>query len=87
MLKFNAVLGKSVYSISVFFRMLGQIVILTSIGLGCLYGIEWFTNHHQLQFSIALTQVFSNRMYQLGIVFLLMINFRTMLFRLSDKEV
>lgn len=87
MLKFNAVLGKSVYSISVFFRMLGQIVIITSIGLGVLYGIEWFTNQRLLLFSIALVQIFSNSIFQVGIIFLLMINFRTMLFRLGDKDV
>jgi ubiquinone biosynthesis protein len=87
MLKFNAVLGKSVYSMSIMVKMLGQWIIVTLLGLGIFYGIEWFTNQRIIQLQSALTQVFSNGIFQLGILILLAINIRTMLFRLGDKDV
>ncbi len=86
-LKFNAVLGKSVYSISVLFKMLWQLVLLSLLGLGLSYGIEWFTNQQVPQFQNVFTRVFSNGIFQLGILLILTINIRAMLFRLSDKDI
>jgi ubiquinone biosynthesis protein len=87
LLKFNAVLGKSVYSMSIFFRLAGQFVIMVLIGLGIVYGFEGLANQQPPLFSNAIGQVFSNRIFQFGIIFLLMINIRSMLFRLGDKDV
>ena len=86
-LKFNAVLGKSVYSMSILFRLLGQFVIMTVIGLGLIYSAEWLATQQVPPFSTAIAQVFSNRIFQLGCIFLVGINVRTILFRLGDKDV
>jgi hypothetical protein len=87
LLKFNAMLGKSVYSMSILFRLLGQIVIMTLIGLGIVYGAEWLANQYTPHFSSAIAQVFSSWIFHFGWVFLLIINVRTILFRLGDKDV
>lgn len=86
-LKFNAVLGKSVYSLSVLFRLLGQFALTTVIAIGILISIEWAMSRQLVSFTDAFTRVLSSRIYQLIILLLMVINSRVMLFRLSDKEV
>ncbi|MBC8507701.1 MAG: hypothetical protein H8D34_22780, partial [Chloroflexi bacterium] len=87
MLKFNAVLDKSVYSLSILFRLLGHLVLVTFAALGITYGMEWTTNQQLINFSDAFVQAISNRVYLSIILFVFIINIRTILFRLGDKEV
>ena len=86
MLKFNAVLGKSVYSLWVLFRLLGQVATLVGLGLAIVFGSTWITRQPVPGFTTAFEMVYTNRIFQIGILFLLLINFRTMLFRLGDKD-
>ena len=86
-MKINAVLGKSVYSLAVLFRLLGQTALVTGIMVAIIAMREWMTHEVLLQFSEALMQAFSNRIYQIIIAFLILVNVRTMLFRMSDMEV
>jgi predicted unusual protein kinase regulating ubiquinone biosynthesis (AarF/ABC1/UbiB family) len=86
-IKFNAVLNKSVYAFSIFFRLFWQLTILTTIILAIVYGFGWIFDRQTLTFFDTLTITASNRIYQLAILFLLIVNIRTILFRLGDKEV
>ena len=86
-LKFNAVLGKSAYSLSILFKMLGQWALIIMLGLTLFYGYEWLTKQSVHHFSYAITQVASNGIFQLAILFSIIINVRSMLYRLSDKEI
>lgn len=87
LLKFNAVIDKSVFSFSILFRLLGHAGITTLITAGIVYGSEWIVNGRVLAFSEAIFRTFSNRAYQLFLLFLVFINFRNILFRLGDKEI
>jgi len=86
-LKFNAVLDKSVYSLSVSFRFLGHLFLVTLAALGITYSIEWINNQQLINFADAFIQVISNQVYLVIILLVLFINIRTILFRLGDKEV
>lgn len=86
-LKFNAIIDKSVFSFSILFRLLGYTGITTLIVAGIVYGSEWIVNGRVLAFSEAIFRTFSNRAYQLFLLFLVIINFRNILFRLGDKEI
>ena len=86
-LKFNAVLDKSAYSLAIFFRLLGQIVLVSLLALGIFYASELRINQPLTNFSEALMQIISNRTYLFVILFVITINIRTILFRLGDKEI
>jgi predicted unusual protein kinase regulating ubiquinone biosynthesis (AarF/ABC1/UbiB family) len=86
MLKFNAVLGKSVYAMWILVRLFGQAAMLTALGLGVVFGARWISTQTAPGFTTALKILYANRVFQVGIFFLLLINFRTMLFRLGDKD-
>ena len=87
LLKFNAVLDKSVYSMSIVFRLLAQFAILVLIGLGIFYGFEGLVKQQTPLFPQAFVRVTSSPIFQFGIIFLLAINMRALLFRLGDKDV
>jgi hypothetical protein len=87
MMKINAVLGKSFYSLAIVFRLFGHGVIATGVAIALCYGFGWVLNRESLGLAEAFLLVFSNRIYQLVILFLLFVNFRTMMYRMSDKEV
>lgn len=86
-LKFNAVLDKSVYTLSVIFRLLGQIFLVTLAGLGVIYVNEWIINNELINFFNAFRLLIANRVYLVIILLLLFTNLRMVLFRLGDKEV
>jgi hypothetical protein len=86
-MKFNAVLDKPVYALSVFFKFIGQAGIITAISTGILIAYQWIVVGHVIDVMDALAEVLSNPLYLLVIFFLLILNVRTIIFRLSDKEV
>jgi ubiquinone biosynthesis protein len=86
-MKFNAVLDKSVYSVSIFFKFLGHLTILTIIALATVYGFAQIFDGQALTFFDSLTITISNPIFQLATLVLLVVNIRTILFRLGDKEV
>ncbi len=86
-LKFNAVLDKSAYSLAIFFRFLGHLILVTLLALGIFYVSEWRISQQLTNFSDAFMQIISNRAFLFVILFVLIINIRTILFRLGDKEI
>jgi ubiquinone biosynthesis protein len=87
MLKFNAVLDKPVYAFSILFKLLGQMAIITALGIGTLFSIEWLLDGNVLNILEVFSRVYSNRIFQLVVLFLVFINIRSVMFRLSDKEI
>lgn len=87
MLKFNAVLDKSVYSLSTLFKLLGQSALVTAVAVSIVFSIEWFAESNILYIGDALLIAVSNRVYQLIILILLIVNIRAIMFRLSDKDI
>jgi predicted unusual protein kinase regulating ubiquinone biosynthesis (AarF/ABC1/UbiB family) len=85
--KFNAIIGKYVYASSKVLNLLGQWIIITAIVLGFIYGSEWILSSQTLEFGEALSRIVSSRFYQLAVLLLVVVNFRAILFRLSDKEI
>jgi hypothetical protein len=86
-MKFNAVLDKPVYSISVLFKFFWQAAITTTMAAGILYLIRWIGGGELYTLSNVLGQVATNPIFQLAILLLLFINIRAVIFRLSDKEI
>ena len=86
-IKFNAALDKSVYSLSILFRMLFQIVIATLIGAGMYMGRSWLNHAGPQKFIQTLSLLITNQFFWLAILFLVIINVRTIMFRLGDKDV
>jgi predicted unusual protein kinase regulating ubiquinone biosynthesis (AarF/ABC1/UbiB family) len=86
-LKFNAVLDKPVYALSVFFKFIGQAGIITAISTGIFMAYQWMFNEQVVDIIDALASVISNQLYLLVIFFLLILDVRIIIFRLSDKDV
>jgi hypothetical protein len=86
-MKFNAVLDKPVYSISVLIKFIWQSSIVTAMAASILFFASWISNGEQRTLIDLLTQVSSNTIYHLAILLLLFINIRAIVFRLSDKEI
>jgi predicted unusual protein kinase regulating ubiquinone biosynthesis (AarF/ABC1/UbiB family) len=86
-LKFNAVLDKPVYALSVFFKFIGQAGIITAISTGIFMVYHWIFNEQVVDIMDALASVVSNQIYLLVIFFLLIVDVRIIIFRLSDKDV
>jgi len=87
MMKFNAVLDKPVYAFAMFFKFLGQMALITALAIGITFSIEWVVDGNVLNIFDILSRVYSNRGFQLVILALLFINIRSVVFRLSDKEI
>jgi predicted unusual protein kinase regulating ubiquinone biosynthesis (AarF/ABC1/UbiB family) len=85
-MKINAVLGKSVYSLAILFGLLGQVTIVTALSVALMMGLEWINTREIPYFAGGLTQAFSNHFYQLIILLLIIVNVRKMLFRMRDKD-
>ncbi len=86
-MKFSMVLGKSVYSVSTLFRLLGHLVVLAVVATVILYGWDWWTQRELSQLSAVVSRVLTNRFVQIAALVLVITNFRAMLFRMSDKEI
>lgn len=86
-MKFNAVLDKPVFALSVFFKFIGQAGIVTAIGAGILIVYQWIVSGQVIDVVDALAEVLSNPLYLLIIIFLVIVDVRTIIFRLSDKEI
>jgi hypothetical protein len=86
-MKFNAVLDKPVYSISILFKFIWQSLIVTSVGAVGIFILKWIIEGIQSNLLDILGQVVTNPIFHLVILFLLFINIRTVIFRLSDKEI
>ncbi len=86
-LKFNAVLDKSVYSLSILFRLMGHLLLITFAALGITYVWGWIVHQQPIDFSNAFVMVLSNQAYLIILLFVLIINIRMILFRLGDKDV
>ena len=87
MMKFNAVLDKPVYAFSMFFKFLGQLAVTTAIVMGLVFVQEGIVDGQVIRFFDAVSVVFLNRVFQLIVLVLLFINIRSVMFRLSDKEI
>jgi hypothetical protein len=86
-MKFNAVLDKPVYAFSIFFKFLGQMAVITALAFGVLFAVEWIADRTVLNMLESLSIIYSNRIFQMAILALLFINIRSVLFRLTDKEI
>jgi ubiquinone biosynthesis protein len=86
-MKFNAVLDKPVYSISILFKFIWQATITTASAAGIMYLTKWVGGGELQALPNILGQVASNPIFQLAILLLLFINIRAVIFRLSDKEI
>jgi hypothetical protein len=86
-MKFNAMLDKPVYSISILFKFIWQATITTAAAAGIMYLIRWISGGELHTISNVLGQVATNPIFQLVILLLLFINIRAVIFRLSDKEI
>lgn len=85
--KFNAIIGKYVYAFSMLLNMIRQWIVVSAVNLGFVYGMEWFLSSQVIGLGDALSRVAFSRFYQLTVLFLVVVNSRAILFRLSDKEV
>jgi len=85
--KFNAVLDKPAYALFVFFRFWGHAAIVTGLTLGLSLFSRWINTGLVPGVVETLYQIFSSPWFQLTILFFLLINVRTLLFRLGDKEI
>ena len=86
-MKFNAVLDKPVYSISVLFKFIWQSTIAAAVGGVFVYLFWWLTEGEQHSLMHVIRSVGTNPIFHLVILFLLFINIRAIIFRLSDKEI
>ena len=86
-IKFNAVLDKPVYSISILIKFIWQSSIATAIAAGMVLIVNWIFAGQQLTLENTFTQVTTNTFFQLFILLLLFVNIRAVVFRLSDKEI
>jgi ubiquinone biosynthesis protein len=86
-MKFNAVLDKPVYSISILIKFIWQSSIATAIAAGIVLIVNWIFAGQQLTLANTLTQVTTNTFFHLFILLLLFVNIRAVVFRLSDKEI
>ena len=86
-MKFNAVLDKPVYSLSVLIKFFWQSSIVTAMAAAILYFASWIQNGKQRSLLDILGQVSANTIYHLAILLLLFISIRAVVFRLSDKEI
>ncbi|MCJ7623899.1 MAG: AarF/UbiB family protein [Anaerolineaceae bacterium] len=86
MMKFSAVLDKSVYSLATLFKLLGQSALVTAVAIGIAFSVKWFGENNLLRIVDALLIAVSNRIYQITILILLIVNIRAIMFRLSDKD-
>jgi hypothetical protein len=86
-MKFNAVLDKPVYSIYTLFRFFWQVAVTSAVATGAIFSFEWLVEGNILQFGEVLYRVATNQIYYVVILFLTIINVRTIIFRLSDKEI
>jgi hypothetical protein len=83
---FSSLIGKWVFSVSIFFKLLSRIGLLALLGAVILTGIR-FINNQPLEFVEVVRLLFSNRFFQGAIIFLVITNIRHILFRLRDQEV
>jgi hypothetical protein len=86
-MKINVVLGKSVYSLAILFRLMGHAAIVTGIAIVLTMAFAWLTGGVSLSFGEAFNIAISNQIYWGAILLLIIMSFRTILFRMSDKEV
>jgi predicted unusual protein kinase regulating ubiquinone biosynthesis (AarF/ABC1/UbiB family) len=86
-MKFNAVLDKPVYAFSMFFKFLGQLAVMTAVAMCVTFVVEGSVDGRIIHFLEAFSIVFSNRIFQVFILGLLFITIRSIMFRLSDKEI
>jgi hypothetical protein len=83
---FNTMMSKWSYAIYVFFRFLAHVVVVTALAL--LISGLYLINHNQtVNFNLAFQTAITSPVYLAAILLLIMINGRTVLFRLDDKEV
>jgi ubiquinone biosynthesis protein len=85
-MKFNAVLDKPVYSIYTLFKFIWQVVLVGVFSACVIFGLEWLRQGQPLSFSEVIDQVMSNRYVYAAVLLLLIVNVRSVIFRLSDKE-
>lgn len=86
-MKFNAGLGKSVYSIYTFFKLIWQSALAGSIVAGAIFSIEWLVEGNILQFNDVFYRAASNQIFYIIIFFLIFINVRVIIFRLNDTDI
>ncbi len=85
--KFSAFMGKSIFAFSQMLKLLGQWLLVTIIAGGLAYGGGWLSAGQALGLRAIFAQLISNPFYQLAILLLMLVNFRALLFRLSDKDI
>lgn len=84
---FNTLMGKWSFTISSFFRFLGQTVILTGISVLLTGLILYVKTRPQLDLALVLRTALTNPIYLIALLMLIIVNGRAVLYRLEDKEV
>jgi predicted unusual protein kinase regulating ubiquinone biosynthesis (AarF/ABC1/UbiB family) len=83
---FGSLIGKWVFTLSLTIRLVGRAVLLTLFGAGMVAG-AFLVSERVINLADILKMVLSNPLYQVALIFTIIINIRHILFRLRDYEV
>ncbi|MCX6081926.1 MAG: AarF/ABC1/UbiB kinase family protein [Chloroflexi bacterium] len=84
---FNVLIGKWPYAIYIIVRGLIQSLAVSVLALLVAALVNWLGGHPAAGFGQLMNQAFLHPIYHISLVLLLLVNGRTLLFRLDDKEV
>jgi predicted unusual protein kinase regulating ubiquinone biosynthesis (AarF/ABC1/UbiB family) len=83
---FGSLIGKWVFTLSLSIRLIGRAILLTLFGAGIVAG-AFLASDRVINLVDILKMVLSSRLYQVALIFTIIINIRHILFRLRDYEV
>jgi predicted unusual protein kinase regulating ubiquinone biosynthesis (AarF/ABC1/UbiB family) len=83
---FGSLIGKWVFTLSLTIRLVGRAVLLTLFGAGMVAG-AFLVSERVINLADILKMVLSSPLYQVALIFTIIINIRHILFRLRDYEV
>jgi predicted unusual protein kinase regulating ubiquinone biosynthesis (AarF/ABC1/UbiB family) len=83
---FSTLMSKWSYAFYIFFRFIAHLFVFTVLAL-TINGLYLFINHQAFDFNLLLQATITSPIYLVVIFLLILINGRTVLFRLDDKEV
>jgi predicted unusual protein kinase regulating ubiquinone biosynthesis (AarF/ABC1/UbiB family) len=83
---YRSLVEKWIHTISILIKLLGRVVFITAVLTFIVLAIQLFSGE-PVGFADAIKLVTSNRVYQLLLAFLVVVNVRNVLFRLRDPEI
>ena len=82
---FGSTIGKWIFAISVFSRMVGRIILITILAIGAI-GLSFYLSGAPVSFSNGLQVVVQSNLYHLFLFAAIVLNIRHIIFRLRDRD-